>query len=97
MQIDGNPMEKEAMAQFHQGNDEEGHRLQDTFAREFTEAYREKDHCSCTNACKYHGNCKVCVAIHRAHTEHVPCCLQPMLNERIALLAGLTEDSLFKG
>ena len=31
--IDGNPMEKEAMAQFHQGNDAEGHRLQDAFGQ----------------------------------------------------------------
>ena len=45
MQIDGNPMEKDAMAQFHQGNDAEGHRLQDAFVREFEEEYREKDHC----------------------------------------------------
>ena len=96
MKIDGNPMEKEAMAQFHQGNDAEGHRLQDGFVREFEEAYQGKDHCTCTNACKFHGNCRVCVAIHRAHKEHVPNCFHPMLNERIAALSELTEHSCFK-
>ena len=38
--IDGNPMEKEAMVMFHQGDDAEGHRLQDAFARAFQEEYR---------------------------------------------------------
>lgn len=96
MLIDGNPMEKEAMVMFHQGDDAEGHRLLDAFARAFQEEYQSKDYCPCTSACKYHGNCKVCVAIHRAHTEHVPRCLQPMLDERFAPLLGLTEKDLPK-
>ena len=45
MLIDGNPMEKEAMVMFHQGDDAEGHRLQDAFARAFQEEYQSKDHC----------------------------------------------------
>ena len=46
-----------------------GLRLQEEFAAEFREEYKEKDHCSCQKACRYHGNCKECVAIHRAHQE----------------------------
>lgn len=94
MMIDGNPMEKEAMLNFHQGNKAEGHRLQDAFAAEFREAYKDRDHCPCRVACKYHGNCKECVAIHRAHREHVPNCLRSMLNEKIRMLSELTEHTL---
>ena len=94
MIIDGNQMEKGAMACFHQGNQAEGHRLQDAFISDFREAYDGKDHCPCTTACKYHGDCRACVAIHRAHMEHVPNCLRPMLNRRIRMLSELTEDTV---
>ena len=50
MTIDGNHKEKEAMAQFHQGNEAEGHRLQDEFVDEFRVAYARKDHCPCKAA-----------------------------------------------
>lgn len=30
----------------------------------------------------YHGNCKECVAIHRAHQEHVPNCMRPVINAK---------------
>ena len=72
MKIEGNQKELDAMAEFHKGNRAEGLRLQEEFAAEFREEYKEKDHCSCQKACRYHGNCKECVAIHRAHQEHVP-------------------------
>ena len=42
----------------------------------------------------HHGNCKECVAIHRAHQEHVPNCMRPMLNRKIRLLSELTEHTL---
>ena len=58
---------KAAMAEFHKGNRKEGLRLQEEFAAAFREEYKEKDHCPCKKACRYHGNCKECVAIHRAH------------------------------
>ena len=66
MIIENNPKELEAMKEFHQGNRQEGLRLQEEFVAEFRKAYREKDHCPCQKACRYHGNCKECVAIHRA-------------------------------
>ena len=83
MKIEGNQKELDAMAEFHKGNRAEGLRLQEEFAAEFREEYKEKDHCSCQKACRYHGNCKECVAIHRAHQEHVPNCMRPLLNKKL--------------
>ena len=33
-------------------------------------------------------------AIHRAHQEHVPNCMRPMLNQKIKLLSELTEHTI---
>lgn len=94
MEIDNNPIEKRAMEAFHRGDRAEGLRIQEEFASAFREEYREKDHCPCQKACRYHGNCKECVAIHRAHQEHVPNCLRLMLNRKIRALSELTEHTL---
>ena len=94
MIIDGNQKEKDAMAQFHQGNREEGLRLQEEFAAAFREYYKDRDHCSCEKKCRYHGNCKECVAIHRAHEEHVPNCMRSMVNKKLKVLSELTEHTL---
>ena len=72
----------------------EGLKPQEEFASEFREEYKDKDHCPCKKACRYHGNCKECVAIHRAHQEHVPNCMRPMLNRKIKILSELTEHTL---
>lgn len=94
MKIEGNEKEIAAMEQFHQGNRAEGLRLQEEFASEFREEYQNKDHCSCKKACRYHGNCKECVAIHRAHQEHVPNCMRPIINKKIKILSELTEHTI---
>ena len=94
MQIEKNPKQLAAMEQFHKGNRPEGLRLQEEFAAQFREEYKDKDHCPCQKACRYHGNCKECVAIHRAHQEHVPNCMRPILNAKIKLLSELTEHTL---
>ena len=91
MIIEGNEKEIEAMEQFHKGNRQEGLRLQEEFAAAFRE---DKDHCPCKKACRYHGNCKECVAIHRAHQEHVPNCMRPIINAKIKLLSELTEHTI---
>lgn len=90
MIIDGNLKEKEAMKAFHSGNRQEGLRIQEEFADEFREEYKDKDHCPCQKACRYHGNCKECVAIHRAHEEHVPNCVRSLINKKIKILSELT-------
>lgn len=96
MTIDNNPKEIEAMHEFRKGNRAKGLALQEEFTSQFREEYKEKDHCPCLKACRYHGNCKECVAIHRAHQEHVPNCLRPMLNKKIKLLSELTEHTICK-
>lgn len=40
-----------------------------------------------------HGNCKECVAIHRAHQEHVPNCMRAMINNKLKVLSELTEHT----
>lgn len=35
-----------------------------------------------------------CVAIHRAHKDHLPNCFRNMINERIEKLSELTEHSI---
>lgn len=94
MIIEGNPKELAAMAEFHKGNRQEGLRLQEEFASQFREEYKDKDHCPCRKACRYHGNCKECVAIHRAHQEHVPNCMRPLINAKLKALSELTEHTI---
>lgn len=94
MMIEGNEKQLAAMAEFHSGNREKGLQLQEEFASEFRREYAEKDHCPCRKACRYHGNCKECVAIHRAHGEHVPNCMRNMLNNKIRFLSELTEHTI---
>lgn len=94
MKIDGNETEKAAMREFHRGNRAEGLRIQEEFAAKFRLEYAHKDHCPCQKACRYHGNCRECVAIHRAHEEHVPNCMRNMINQKLRILSGLTEHTL---
>ena len=94
MVIENHPKEKEAMEAFHRGDRQEGLRLQEEFAAMFRQEYAQKDHCSCKMACRYHGNCKECVAIHRARQEHVPNCMRPIINQKLKLLSELTEHTL---
>ena len=47
MIIEGNQKELDAMKEFHKGNRKEGLRLQEEFAAEFREEYKDKDHCPC--------------------------------------------------
>ena len=82
MIIDNNETEKRAMKEFHLGNRKEGLKIQEEFASAFRTEYAHKDHCSCTKAC-----------IHRAHQEHVPNCMRPIINKKIAVLSELTEHT----
>ncbi|MDE5865638.1 MAG: LPS biosynthesis protein [Lachnospiraceae bacterium] len=94
MIIEGNQKEIDAMKEFHKGNRQRGLELQEEFVVEFREEYKDKDHCSCKKACRYHGNCKECIAIHRAHQEHVPNCMRPIINAKIKSLSELTEHTI---
>ena len=94
MQIEHNEKEIAAMREFHKGNRQKGLILQEEFVAEFRKEYANKDHCSCRKACRYHGNCKECVAIHRAHQEHVPNCMRPIINQKLKIISELTEHTL---
>ncbi len=48
--------------------------------------------CTCPNGlCEWHGKCRECVALHRFHGDHIPACLQNIIADRIAALAGAAE------
>lgn len=91
MKIDGNPAETEAMRLFHLGENEKAGRIQDGFISELRESMKKGgDHCSCKNACKFHGRCAECVAIHRGHRDHLPDCFKDMVNEKLRAVNALT-------
>lgn len=48
--------------------------------------------CPCPNRlCDWHGKCKECVALHRYHGDHIPVCLQPIINDKLKALVGVGE------
>lgn len=97
MKIDDNPIELEAMAAFHRGDSDGGHRLQDEFVKQFYESLKQKeDFCSCKADCKYHGRCMDCVTIHRGHGDHLPNCMHAILNRRLEKLSELSEHSILQ-
>jgi len=89
--IDDHPMEIRAMELFKQGKSREASQLQDEFLAEIKQG--GMNHCSCPAACKFHGKCVECVTIHRGHGDHLPYCLQSMVNRKIGQLSGLTEHT----
>ena len=55
MIIENHPKQLAAMEEFHKGNRAEGLRLQEEFAAQFREEYKDKDHCPCQKAWLYIG------------------------------------------
>lgn len=76
MIIEKNPIELEALEAFKRGDAEEARRLEAEFVRQFREAFEKGGHCSCQEPCRWHGMCRECVAIHRAHQDHLPNCFE---------------------
>jgi len=53
--------------------------------------------CPCPRVlCEWIGKCKECVAQHRYHGEHVPVCLQPIIDDKIRALAAAAEMDVVK-
>lgn len=97
MQIDFNPKECQAMEAFKRGEQALGEAIQAEFIAEFKKFKRNHgDHCSCPADCDLHGNCVICVQVHRGHGDHLPYCMQCMVNKKLALLSELTEHSIVK-
>ena len=96
MKVESHPTELRAMDEFLAGDMENGSRIQDEFLSEMHECMRRgEDHCTCpTNNCKLHGHCVDCVLLHRGHGDHLPYCMQKMVNNRIKVLCALTENTV---
>ena len=94
MKIDGSPIAKKALEIGRSGDVQKEFEME----KEWTDAILAsgEDHCPCTAKCGHHGNCFVCVQIHRGHRDHLPMCMWDMLNERIAGVANLTEGTFLQ-
>lgn len=90
--IDNNETEIAAMELFKKGQHKEASEMQDSFLAGVKSAC--KDHCSCPASCKFHGKCIECITIHRGHGDHLPHCLQDMVNKRLEALSALTEHPM---
>lgn len=91
MNIDDNEQEMGAMDLFRSGNLKEARKMQDDFLKAVKAS--GQDHCTCPEACKFHGKCVECVTLHRGHGDHLPHCFGNMLNKRIEKLSELSEHS----
>jgi hypothetical protein len=53
--------------------------------------------CSCPKTnCEWHGDCYTCVRQHRINGDHVPNCLQNILDEKVAAIAQVAEMTVQK-
>lgn len=96
MKIDRNPKELEALEAFQNGDYVLARKCEDEFIAEFRQTFGKEDHCPCTRPCKFHGKCAECVAIHRAHQNHLPVCLFDIVNSKVKDLCQITEGSIFE-
>lgn len=95
MIIDRNETERAALRAYEQGDRKLAVQLENEFVETLQSSIAQgEDHCSCTIPCRWHGKCIQCVAIHRAHTDHLPACFHEMVNQRLRGLTALTEDTL---
>lgn len=95
MKIDDNELQHQAMDAFIRGNPAEGSRIQNLFIEELKQAMRAgQDHCPCPADCSIHGKCFICVQTHRGHGNHLPYCMQGMVNKKLEALSELTEHTL---
>jgi len=97
MKIDNNPIEIEAMENFHLNKTDEAHNLQNMFLEQFHESLKcKEDYCSCTADCVHHGCCMDCVILHRGHGDHLPECMHDLFNKKLLDLSKLSEHSIKK-
>lgn len=53
--------------------------------------------CICPNTlCDWHGKCKECVALHRFHNDHIPVCLQGIIDDKLKALLNTVEMTATK-
>ena len=93
--VDFNPIECKAMESFLKGDPEDGSRIQEEFIHFVKAEMRSgKDHCPCTADCSIHGNCLICVQVHRGHGNHLPNCMRLMLNKKLTAVSELSEHTI---
>lgn len=55
------------------------------------------DKCPCPKInCEWHGKCRECIILHRYGGDHVPNCLQFILNDKIKAIANIAEMEVSK-
>lgn len=95
MKIDFNELECQAIDAFTRGEQEKGESLQGEFLENVKQFIRDgNDHCPCPTECNIHGKCFLCVQVHRGHGNHLPHCMQLMLNKKLASLSELSEHTI---
>ena len=53
--------------------------------------------CSCPKVnCEWHGDCYTCVRQHRINGNHIPNCLQSILDEKVKKIAEVAEMTVTK-
>ena len=53
--------------------------------------------CNCPiTFCDWYGKCKECVALHRIHNDHIPFCLQSVIDDKLKALVGVVEMTATK-
>lgn len=95
MRIDYNDKELASFEAYKRGDIDEANRIEDEFLEDLRKSVNSgEDHCSCARPCRHHGKCLECVAIHRAHMDHLPYCLFNIVNERLYNASGITEHTI---
>ena len=53
--------------------------------------------CPCPDIqCEWHGRCKECVTLHRYYNDHIPACLQPIIEDKLTDLINVVEMTASK-
>ena len=61
---------------------------------EIREVLSDQQNLKCTcpkTSCEWHGKCRECVAFHRYYKDHIPNCLQSIIDDKIKALANVAE------
>lgn len=88
--IDGNEKAARIMPLYHEGKRAESSALEEEVLADIKAS--GQDLCSCPIvACSRHGNCVDCILLHRAHRDHLPCCMWDMVKARVEQPNGLCD------
>ncbi len=89
--IDDDPLEIMELEYTRMGDTAKAEEMKEQFLQN---AGKLKDHCSCPEPCRHHGNCYECVILHRGHGDHLPYCMWSIVNKKLADISKITENSI---